>query len=324
MPPLTGVSYGLSNLIQGVIQGQSPQGQRDRIGAIAAADELYSSRRVRNFIKDFDWTQEDAPTEAFKGLASIDKFYAAPLINLVEKRTQDALQRERFKVLESTIKERATDDFSVEDYLNIRGTERGLGLEPTTLIDPFDPNELQGDLMLEAARRRTRMTPSGDEDSQTQRDILKYAQFLQEQGVAPEETAEALRGLYSTGKLDPTKVSQLSPFKEDDIGRLQDLILSSDEFQNVVSKRHPQLAKGKSLIRALVGLPPTFKEGAPDRYVTQGKEQFLSPEWEETLTSITTGEIPVSPELRGLVENFRRAVGLNKPAGTKREVNWAE
>jgi len=145
----TGTGFALNNLIGGVIGAQGPRGQYTLKQKEALEDKLEQTRRTREFISNFDFTQENATEEMLKGVSAIDPAYATPLMNLLESERLKRIREERLGTLSGELAARALGGTTEQEYAEIRGIERGLDLEATDLLNPFD--KLRAAAMLKRA-----------------------------------------------------------------------------------------------------------------------------------------------------------------------------
>ena len=308
MPPYTGTSYALSNLIGGVVGAQSPSGQLSRARRLAEEDQLEQTQALRTSLRDFNWDQPDAPEGALKLLASIDPTFNAPLLNLVDARQRKAIREEKQRTLAAETRGYADDGISNEEEARIRATETEFDLGPQQFRDPSES------FYRRAAGRRA---GAGDDPMlELTKAWLPMERFYIEQGAPPDEVEKLKLQFYQFGGFyQPTLASRTPQMSEDQVKRLEKRITTSDVVMDAVSVKHGKLIHGSKIAAALGKTPTATKP--PPMYDSDG---FLTPEWENTITDIATGKIAVDAETKRAVDEYVVAIGIGPVAGQKKGV----
>ena len=301
MPPYTGTSYALSNLIGGVVGAQSPSGQLSRARRLESEDQLAQTQRTRQYLKEFDWSKPDAPSSALKGLAAIDPTFSQPLLNLVESERLKSIREERQGVAAQEIRGFSPGGISDEELSRIQATRLQYGLDDTRERDPlrFYPYELSA---------RARMATSGSDTDP----LINYSTKLLELGYGEKEVGEHINKIRSSGQFDYEELGvpvRRQPAEDKD--RLEVSLLNNPE----VSALAEQLGFESITKRSFAGADWLSKD-------------TRAPDVEAVLAILASGAYTaqLSPETQALVNRYRTVRTLNteeaevKPTGKTKKV----
>lgn len=318
MPPLTGTSFAINNLLGAVQQAQGPAGQLNRMRTTAMQDELNQTIALRRFANSFDYTQPNAPLEFLKGAAVRDPGMITPLINLAERQRLDEINMERRGQLADIMTPYVPEGFDRPEIASIQTEALRRGIEEPRFLTPLEePNALDF-YEAETRRRAANKRPAGSETALLN-NAQKIRQDLIERSV-PVEIAdaytnyyvqsggrfnEAILGEYATGELyKPTT---------DERDRIENAIINNPEVQALAIEEGLFTEETK---------PTTGLFGV--NWNKKNDTVTPTPQKEAVLSELASGKYRgrLSPEVQKMIDERNRMVG--RTPNQKKKIEWAE
>lgn len=303
MPPFTGTTFAISNLLQGIQQAQGPTGQMRRQQTTDLQEAAAQRKGLRLLARDFDWMQPDAHLSFLKEASVIDPGMAPSAVNAVYTKAQQDAMMQRRGELADILGPMTPGGFDRPEIAIGQTEALRRNIEPPNWLTPENPwDEYDARTKRMLANRK----PAPDSGSMTAllNNARQVYQDALDRGVPEIVAREQYNAMLSTGGAltgDYGDLSKGELYKPDTARRdqIENLLISNPEFLDLAESAGVLTSEK----RKFLGIDRLRKD-----------KPIESSEYGEALLGFAaSGKLDsASPQLQYMLNEYRQTVGTSQ------------